>query len=74
MKLCASPPGLDVLINNAGMAGSGATVRNESTELAKRVMDVNYFAAFILAREAIPHLEKVKGNIVFTSSTLSKEG
>ena len=31
-------------------------------------MDVNFYAPFILSQEALPHLEKTKGNIVFISS------
>ncbi len=60
------------MVNNAGIMPKSATVREESLEAAKEVMAVNYFAPFILAREAIPFLEKVKGNIVFTSSSLSR--
>ncbi len=62
--------GLDVLVNNAGIPSGGECIRNESVESARAVMDINYFAAYILAKEAIPHLEKVKGNIVFTASQL----
>ncbi len=32
------------------------------------MMDVNFYAPFILSQEALPHLEKTKGNIVFISS------
>ena len=61
-----------MLINNAGIASSGTNVRDGSVEEAKRCMDINYLAPYILCKEAIPHLQKVKGNIVFTASIVCK--
>ncbi len=56
------------MVNNAGTAPEGADTRDTTLAESERVMAVNYRACYILAREALPHLEKVKGNIVFTAS------
>ncbi len=60
-------PGLDVLVNNAGIEGSGA-LADLTTEEAQRVMNFNFMMPFILTREALPHLRKTKGNVIFISS------
>ena len=65
--------GLDVLVNNAGTNPQGDDTRDTSLEDTEKVMAVNYRACYILAREAIPYLEKVKGNIVFTGSFFGNE-
>ena len=46
---------LDLLVNNAGFGISGA-VEFTSTEDAKRLFDVNFFAPFICSREAVKYL------------------
>ncbi len=38
-----------------------------------QVFDVNFFAGFVLSTAAIPHLEKTRGNIVFTSAGCEHE-
>jgi NAD(P)-dependent dehydrogenase (short-subunit alcohol dehydrogenase family) len=58
---------LDVLVNAAGIIGSGPTVET-SDERFDRMMDVNLRTVFRLTRDAIPHLEKTRGNIVNVSS------
>ncbi len=64
---------LDVLVSNAGtLSRHGVAFRLDPVETAKRVMDVNFFAGYILAQQAMPYLQKTKGNIVFVSSQLSK--
>ena len=57
-------------MSNAGVACSQAPFSEQSLEVARKTMEINYFAHFIVAQKAIPHLEKVKGNIVFTSSSV----
>jgi NAD(P)-dependent dehydrogenase (short-subunit alcohol dehydrogenase family) len=52
--------GLDVLVNNAGVIGSGA-VETTTTEEWDRVIDVDLKAPFIFARAAIPHLKTRPG-------------
>jgi len=58
---------LDVLVNAAGIIGSGTV---ESTPLGdwQKMMNINLHAIFLLMQAAIPHLEKTKGAIVNVSS------
>ena len=58
---------LDILVNAAGIL-EGGTI--ESTDLDKfdRAMDINVRAVFDLTVQALPHLEKTKGNVVNLSS------
>lgn len=66
--------GLDVLINNAGVASAGHFAT--STEaILRRVMEVNFFAPVELIRLCIPHL--TKGNeaaVVNVSSMCGRRG
>lgn len=64
--------GLDVLVNNAGIAGSGSA-RETSLEFWNRVLAVNLTGAFLCAKYAIPHLvESDQGRIINISSQGSK--
>lgn len=58
---------LDVLINSAGIIGSG-TIETTTLEQYDRIMNVNVRALFRLTQLAVPHLIKTKGNIVNLSS------
>lgn len=58
---------LDVLINNAGVLGSG-TIESTSLEQYDRVMNTNVRGPYHLTMLAIPHLIKTKGNIINVSS------
>lgn len=49
--------GLDVLINNAGVASFGHFA-DSTEEILRRIMEVNFFAPIELIRLAIPHLTK----------------
>ena len=66
--------GLDVLINNAGVAAAGHF--STSTEaILRRVMEVNFFAPIELIRECIPHLTEGDGAaIVNVSSMCGRRG
>ncbi|MEN8222948.1 MAG: glucose 1-dehydrogenase [Acidobacteriota bacterium] len=59
--------GLDILINSAGIIGSG-TIENTPMEEYDRMMDINLRSIFHLIQLSIPHLEKREGNIVNVSS------
>ena len=50
--------GLDVLVNNAGIAGPTALVENYDPREWDRVMQVNLGATFNVTRLAIPHLRR----------------
>lgn len=60
--------GLDVLVNNAGVASFGHFA-DSTEEILRRIMEVNFFAPIELIRLAIPHLTKgVQPAIVNVSS------
>ena len=59
--------GLDVLVNNAGIASQGDIVQT-SEEDFDRVLAVNVGGYFHMAKAAMPQLIKTRGSIVMTSS------
>src|SRR5689334_20215626 len=59
--------GLDVLINAAGILKSGS-IETTSLELWDEMMNINVRSVFHLMQLAVPHLEKLPGNIVNVSS------
>ncbi len=66
-----SAGGLDVLVNNAGVGGSGTTLDELDTETLDRVLDVNLRGPMLLARAALPHLlDAEAGRVVDVSSGL----
>jgi len=67
--------GLDVLVNNAGIAGPTSTVENYDPAEWDRVMQVNLGATFNVTRLAIPHLRKsAAGCIINMSSAAGRLG
>ncbi len=62
--------GLDVLVNNAGVASAGGV-----TEVVEddwdRVMDVNLKGAYLCSRAAIPHLRRAGGGAIVCVSSAS---
>ncbi len=59
--------GIDVLVNAAGIIGSG-TIDNTTDEMWDEMFDINVRAPFRLMREAAPHLVERRGAIVNVSS------
>lgn len=59
--------GLDVLINNAGIASEGDIMATSSADF-EHVLAVNVGGYFHMAKAAMPELVKAKGSIVMTSS------
>lgn len=51
---------LDIIVNNAGV-GAGGPWENTSVDDWDQVMDINARGAFVICREAIPHLRKQGG-------------
>lgn len=62
---------LDVLVNNAGVGGSGGIQDvNISMEQYERIFKVNLRAVYRLTKLAVPYLIETKGNIVNVSGTV----
>jgi NAD(P)-dependent dehydrogenase (short-subunit alcohol dehydrogenase family) len=65
---------IDVLFNNAGIAGVG-TVEETSLELWERVMAVNVRGVFLVSRAVLPVMvEAHAGSIINMSSTIAEIG
>lgn len=71
-EVCARAlaPGLDLLVNNAGVAGpDNGPIENLSLEGWTRWIGVNLTGAFLMVRSAVPHLRRAGGAVVNMSST-----
>jgi 3-oxoacyl-[acyl-carrier protein] reductase len=62
---------LDILFNNAGSAVRRARIEECPTELWRRIFDVNLTSAFMVTRQAIPHLRKSGKGAIVNNLTLS---
>ncbi|XP_028894731.2 uncharacterized oxidoreductase TM_0325 [Zeugodacus cucurbitae] len=58
---------LNVLVNNAGVGGTGS-ILDVDVEEFDRLMNINVRSVFLLTKYAAPHLIKTQGNIVNVSS------
>lgn len=66
---------LEILVNNAGIAGKAAPIWEQSDSDWLRVMDLNINAPFYLCRAVLPHMRsKGYGRIVNIASIAGKEG
>jgi NAD(P)-dependent dehydrogenase (short-subunit alcohol dehydrogenase family) len=65
---------VDVLVNNAGVAGVGDVVET-SVDLWERVMRVNVTGVFLMSRAVVPHMiARGAGSIVNMSSVIATTG
>ncbi len=65
---------IDVLFNNAGIAGVGDVVETDP-ELFDRVMRVNVRGVYLMSRAVVPHMiEKKAGSIINMSSCIAEIG
>jgi NAD(P)-dependent dehydrogenase (short-subunit alcohol dehydrogenase family) len=73
-KTMAAATRIDVLFNNAGIAGVG-TVEETSLELWERVMAVNVRGVFLVAKAVLPVMVAARrGSIINMSSTIAEIG
>ena len=53
---------IDILINNAGMSLKGS-VADQTTDIFKKVVDINLHGALNMTKAALPYILEQKGNI-----------
>jgi 3-oxoacyl-[acyl-carrier protein] reductase len=70
-RLVAEAGRLDILVNNAGSPVERCRIEDCSTDLWRRVFDVNVTSAFFVTRQAIPHLRATGNGSIVNNLTLS---
>ncbi len=65
---------LDILINNAGVFLGGPETQDYPLGDFDRTLRNNLRTVFLMTRFALPHLQKTRGNIVFTGSEAGING
>ncbi len=67
--------GLDILLNNAGIAGPTTAVEDVDLDAWRQCMEVNVTGQFLCAKRAVPHLRSAGGgSIVNLSSAAGRFG
>ena len=60
------------MICNAGMYKNPGLMRDTKMDDFIVTFNLNFFCPVVMTKEALPHLERTKGNIVYVSSILGK--
>jgi NAD(P)-dependent dehydrogenase (short-subunit alcohol dehydrogenase family) len=64
---------IDVLVNNAGLAGSNSLAADSDDDLWHRIIDVNLHGTYYISKSVLPHMPD-GGRIVNIGSVLSHVG
>ena len=73
--LTASGRSVDVLVNNAGFAGSSTPVLQFDPETWRQIVEVNLFSVFEVCRQVVPLMKQAGyGRVVNMASLAGKEG
>lgn len=65
--------GIDILINNAGIS-MRAEFKDTSTDVIRKVMDINFFGTVFCTKYALPFIMEKKGTIAAVSSVAGYRG
>ena len=66
---------IDVLVNNAGIAGKADPIAEQTEDEWQRVIAINLTSVFLTTRAVVPHMKQRKyGRIVNLASIAGKEG
>lgn len=68
---CEALGGLDVLVNNAGIAGLTLPVERMPPDAWDKVVAVNLTAMFDVSRLAIPHLKQSKAGVIINMASIA---
>ena len=60
------------MICNAGIYKNPAMMRDTQMDDFMLTFNINYFCPVVMTKEALPHLEKTRGNIVYVSSIVGE--
>lgn len=73
-QVVAETGGVDILINNAGIA-TNALVEETSAEMFDKIMNINVRAPYLLTQKALPYLKKSKrASIINIASVVAHAG